>query len=294
MKSFAIVAVGISMVFLWGCHPCCSTTAQSMQECPQRIISLGPAITEELYMLGMEDKLVGCTVYCQRPSEAKDKKKVGTVMEVNLEEVISLKPDLVAATSLTNTKAKEKLKLLRVQTVTFPAARNFNEVCGQFMKLAMIVGKQKQAREITAAVRDRLDSIRKKTECHSRPKVFIQVGAKPLVTVTADSFINDLIEYAGGVNIAERASSGLYSREEVVRDNPDVIIIVTMGIAGEEEKGVWEKYKTLNAVKDKRIYVIDSYKLCSPTPVSFADALEEIVCFLHPEARDVSKMAGGK
>lgn len=250
---------------------------------PQRIISLGPAITEELYILGAEDRLIGCTVYCQRPPEAKKKEKVGTAIEVNLEKIIALRPDLVLATSLTDRGAKEKLKNLGIKTVTFPAAKDFSEICGQFLELGRLVGKEEQAAEIAAVARNRVDSIRKKIKDFEQPKVFIQVGAKPLVTATGDTFINDFIESAGGINIAKGVRSGLYSREEVVRQNPDIIIIVTMGIAGEEEKKTWAKYKTLNAVKNDRIYIIDSYRLCSPTPVSFAETLEGISCILHPQ-----------
>jgi len=65
---------------------------------PQRIISLGPSLTEELFLLGVQDKIVGVTTYCQRPPEVKAKKKVGTVVEVNVERIMSLKPDLVLAT----------------------------------------------------------------------------------------------------------------------------------------------------------------------------------------------------
>lgn len=283
----SFIAAGAFLAFFCGCYPSRSVTAPDNPHAgityPQRIISLGPAITEELYILGAEDRLIGCTVYCQRPPEAKKKEKVGTVIEVNLEKIVSLRPDLVLATSLTDPDAKEKLKNLGIKTVTFPAAKDFNEICGQFQELGKIVGKEKQAAEIAALVRNRVDSIRKKIRGLKSPKVFIQVGVKPLVTATGDSFINDFIEFAGGVNIAKEAGTGLYSREEVVRRNPDVIIIVTMGIAGKEEKEAWAKYKTLNAVKNGRIYVIDSYRLCSPTPVSFAETLEEIARILHPQ-----------
>lgn len=276
----SLIALCAPLIFLCGYHP---ELFSSQEDYPQRIISLGPAITEELYILGAEEKLVGCTVYCQRPPEAKKKQKVGTAIEVNLEKIVCLQPDLVLATSLTDPDAKEKLKNLGIKTVTFPAEKDFSGICDQFLKLGRIIGKEKQASEITAAARNKVDSIRKKTEGLKRPKVFIQVGAKPLVTATDDSFINDFIESAGGTNIAREARSGLYSREEVIRKNPDIIIIVTMGIAGEKEKESWSKYKTIGAIKNNRIYIIDSYRLCSPTPVSFADTLEEIARILHPQ-----------
>ena len=249
---------------------------------PQRIISLVPSITEQLYLLGVEDKLIGCTVYCQRPPEAKKKEKVGTVIEVNLEKIVSLKPDLVLATSLTNLKATKKLKSIGINLVSFPPPKNFSEICRQFLKLAKLVGKEKEAGEIIIRVKERADSIKKNVKFCKGPKVFVQIGARPLFTVTKHSFINDLIRFAGGINIAGEIEAGYYNREEVLKSNPDVIIIVTMGVVGEEEKKIWQDFETLNAAKLNRIYIIDSDKICSPTPVNFVKALEEITRILHP------------
>ncbi|MDI6840999.1 MAG: ABC transporter substrate-binding protein [bacterium] len=253
---------------------------------PHRIVSLGPAITEEIYLLGAEDRLVANTIYCERPPEAKKKEKIGTVIEINVEKIISFKPDLVLATPLTDPKAKEKLKNLGLKVVTFPVEKDFNEICRNFLELGQIIGKKEEAEKIIYQVKNEVDSISKKIKTLSKlevtpPKVFIQVGANPLFTVTKDSFLNDLIGFAGGVNIALGAKTGLYSREKVIQQNPDVIIIVTMGIVGEKEMKSWQRYKTLNAVKNNRIYIMDSYKVCSPTPISFVEALEELVKILH-------------
>lgn len=255
----------------------------AQQDYPQRIISLGPAITEELYILGADGKLVGCTVYCQRPPEAKNKVKVSTAIEVNLEKVVALKPDLVLSTSLTSPEAKEKLKNLGIKVVDFPAAKSFSEICEQFLKLGRIVGKEKEAYEIVNIAKAKVDSIKRRTANLQNVSVFIQVGARPLVTVTRDSFVNDFIEFAGGVNIANGQKFARYSKESVIKDNPDVVIIVTMGIRGEEEKEIWQRYKTLKAARNNRIYIVDSNLLCSPTPVSFVETLEEIVKILHPQ-----------
>jgi len=87
---------------------------------------------------------------------------------------------------------------------------------------------------------------------------------------------------AGGINIAAHARNGLYSREKVLEANPDVILIVTMGIVGQKEKKAWEEFKTIRAVREGRIYVVDSYKLCSPTPVTFVEFLGKLARLLHP------------
>ncbi len=250
---------------------------------PQRIVSLGPSLTEELYLLGVEDSIVGVTVYCNRPEEAQKKEKVGTAIKVDVEKIISLRPDVVLATTLSDRDQIEKIRSLDVRVITFTPCRNFHEICKQFLKLGKIVGKEKKARDIVGEVRDRVASVNNKVRYLTRPKVFVQIGAKPLYTVTEDSFIQDIISLAGGMNIAHDAKTGLFSREEVISRNPDVIIIVTMGIVGEEEKGIWERFKALKAVQNKRVHIIDSHKICSPTPLTFVESLEEITRLLHPE-----------
>jgi len=110
----------------------------------------------------------------------------------------------------------------------------------------------------------------------------VQIGTKPLVTINEDSFINDFIEKAGGINITKDLKNIHYSREKVIKDNPDVIIIASMGINGKNEIEVWQKFNTLEATRNDRIYIVDSELLCSPTPASFGETLEKIVKFLHP------------
>ena len=288
MKIFLILILGFN--FLYGA------------DFPNRIISLGPTLTEQLYLLNVGDKVIGNTIYCKIPEDAKNKEKVGTVIEQDLEKILTLKPDLVIASSLTNPKTVKKLNNLGIKVVRFRYAKSFNEICDQFLELGKVIGKGKEAKKIIKDVKYKVGLLKKKTIVRNsaklvpaglpsnvsigglkqgaRQKVFVQIGAKPLFTAIKDSFINDFIEFAGGINIAN-TKTGLYSREEVVAQNPDVIIITTMGIVGDNEKKIWKKYKTINAVKNNRIYIVDSYKLCSPTPVSFAETLKEIVEVLH-------------
>lgn len=260
----------------------CAPSASAGDEAPRRIISLASSVTEEIYLLGADDRLIGCTVYCTRPPEAKSKEKVGTAIEVNVEKVIAMKPGLVIATSLTDLDAKAKLKELGIRVVDFPSANSFEEICGQFLRLGELVGKREAALNIVIAAKSKVDSLKNRVAGLARPRVFVQIGVKPLVTVTKGTFINDFIELAGGANIVNDVKYARYSREKVLKDDPDVIIIATMGISGEGERQIWKGYETLAAAREDRIYVIDSSRLCSPTPVSFVSTLEEIAGMLHP------------
>ncbi len=251
---------------------------------PRRIVSLGPAITEKLYLLGVQDRLVGVTTYCERPPEALAKEKVGNVTQVNIEKIVELKPDLVVATSLTERRAVERLKRLGIKVIVFNEPRSYAEMNRQFLELGGIVGRERQAEGIIKAAERRVDMIKKRVEGLPRPKVFIQLGARPLFAATKDSFVNDFIELAGGTNIAREAKTGFYSREKVLTQDPDVIILVGMDAAEGSEKEGWQKFHALRAVRNDKIFVMDPYRICSPTPQTFVDALEEMVKALHPGA----------
>lgn len=255
--------------------------AQAKQPYPQRIISFYPALTEEIYLLGAKDTLVGCTVYCQRPPETKKKEKIGTVMDINVEKVFSLQPDLVVTAPLNDPKAQEKLKNLGITIITFPIPNNFNEVCSQLLKLSSLLNKENNAEKIITTSKNKIQALQTQIDGLAKPRLFFQIGVNPLVTINKDSFLNDFIELAGGVNVTREIKNTLYSREKVLKDDPDVIIIATMGIIGEEEKKTWQTFKTIKAVKDDRIYLFDAFSVCSPTPISFVENLQTLAKILH-------------
>jgi iron complex transport system substrate-binding protein len=250
---------------------------------PERIISLGPAITQKLYLLGAGERLIANTVYCDKPDDAKKKTRIGNVTLVNIEKIVSLKPDLVIATGLSQPRQVKKLKDLGIRVVSFPDPHSFSMMCQEFIKLGELVGEKDKAIEIVKQAKHGVERIRRKTVDIQRTRVFVQIGAKPLFTVTKDSFVNDFIEIAGGENIAKHETSGIYSREKVIKEDPQVIVIATMGIAGEKEKTAWRNHQTISAVANDAIYIIDSYKICSPTPPSFVETLEEFVEILHSD-----------
>lgn len=249
----------------------------------QRIVSLVPAVTEELFLLGMGDGVVGVTVYCQRPSQAEKKNKVGTVIDANVEKILQLQPDLVIASNLADRKQIEKLQSLGIRVKVFSHARDFRRLCEDFLTLARLVGKQEKAQAIVKAAKAELEAIEAGLQRFYRRRVFVQIGANPLFAANGESFIGDLIERAGGVNIASDAKEGIFSREEVISRNPDTILIVNMGIVGTKEKEVWMRYKTVSAVENDRIFTVDSYRVCSPTPVSFVETVKEFVRIFHGE-----------
>ena len=250
---------------------------------PERIISLGPAITENLYILGAEDNMIANTIYCRTPPGKGKKEKIGTVIKVNLERIIELKPDLVLATSLTDRKQLEAMKSLSIRVAEIPVARNFADICSGFLELAQLIGKENDALRLIKQLKEEVDFLAGLTKGLPKPRVIVQIVARPLFVATQEYAANDFIRLAGGINLAENLTNGLYSREEALRQNPEVIVITTMGIIGEDERKGWYKYKSVEAVKNNRVYIVDEAKLCAPTPLSFAGTLREMVDILHPQ-----------
>lgn len=247
-----------------------------------RIVSLSRVITQDIYLLGAKDKLVGCTSYCDMAISDK-KEVIATAVEVNVEKIIMLKPDLVIATTITKSETIETLKKVGIRVVAFPTTRSYNDICQNFRQIAEYTGKKDVAENVINNQKHRLDSIISLTPKIQKPKVFFEIGTKPIFTVMPNTFMDDFITFAGGINVASDLTRGTITRESVLLRNPDVIIIVTMGILADEEKASWLSCKELNAAKNKKIFIIDSDKACSPTPVTFIDVVDELIKLIYSQ-----------
>lgn len=250
-----------------------------------RVISLGPIITEMIYLLGAGDLLVADTNYCNVPEAAQHKPKIGSLMQVNVEKIITLEPDVVLANPLASQQQLQLLKNMGIRVVQFQNPETFAKMCTMMQQLGELLGKANRAREITAQAQADVDAVKNAVAGLPRKKVFVQVGMKPLHTSPKGTFINEYIEFAGGINVAADATTGNYSREMVLEQNPDIILIVTMGSSkkgAETEKKIWESYDSLAATRNQAIYILDPEIFCSPTPASFSDGLREIAALIHP------------
>ena len=253
---------------------------------PRRVVSLSPIITETIYIVGAEDKLIANTTYCNVPPAARYKEKIGSVIQMNVEKIIRLKPDLVIASALSREKQLNMLEKLSIPVIRAENPKTFDQMCEMTLKLGRTLGRGAQAREIVDTAMQKARVILEKTHLLEKPAVFLQIGIKPLHSANRDMFINEYIRYGGGINIAENEGSGVYSREKVLAVNPDVILIATMGTskkAGNLEREKWLAYKELKAVKNNRVHVLDPEIICSPTPVTFVNGLNDIVPLMHPE-----------
>lgn len=250
-------------------------------ETPKRIISLAPSLTKNLYLLEAENLLVGCTNYCtiQSGTEAV---VVANAVQVNYEKAVLLQPDLIITTNLTQSKTIETFVKLGVKIIVFDNPLSFDDICTQFVELGEIIGKKLMAEKIIEQAEKKLDNILfSLPKMENRPTVFMQIGTNPLFGVTPGNFMNDYIKFAGGINILNDLKLGTIGFESVLIRNPDIIIVVLMGNVGLEEQKKWQIYSSLNAVKNKKVYIIGADDACSPTPLTFVDALEELTTLIY-------------
>lgn len=251
-----------------------------------RVISLSPIITETIYLVGGQDHLIADTTYCNTPKAAQFKEKIGSVTQMNVEKIIRLQPDLVIASALSREK---QLKILEGQSIPILRAQNpktFEQMCEMTLMIGSTLGQEPTARIIVDQAQTQANQILERTRDLVKPRVFLQIGLKPLHSANREMFINEYIRYGGGINIAENESSGIYSREKVIQENPGVILIATMGSskrAGQLEQQKWMGFKSIDAVKNNRVHVLDPEMICSPTPDTFVEGLREVLPLLHPK-----------
>jgi iron complex transport system substrate-binding protein len=251
---------------------------------PTRIVSIGPSITEFLFALGAGDRVVGVDEYSDEPAAAKQIEKVGGV-KVNLEKVVSLRPDLVLTVKFSDGTIESLLSAGLTVLVVDP--QSISDVSRTAVLVGRAVGADgaKLASDIDAQLSSVKDKVAAAT---TKPRVFHEVDAsdptKPF-TVGPGSYIQDLIVLAGGTNIAANSGSAYpqLSLEEVVKDDPEVIIL------GDADYGTTPDqvaarpgWSAITAVKNKKIFGISDSLVSRPGP-RVGDAALAYAKLLHPE-----------
>lgn len=248
----------------------------------QKIISLAPGYTYQMHKLEKGEAIIANTTYCNNPKKAQKKIKIGSIVNINVEQIYALQPDLVISSTLTRKNQIEKLQQLGLQVDIFERPRSFTDIIKQYQNLAELVNQQGLANAQLDSIKQIINHIQSKAQSKRTKQVFFQIGSDPLYAANPTSFINDLIKIVNCENIVETKQTGAFSREEIVAKNPDIIFIALNGEKNKIEKEKWQKYKSLVAVKNKRIYTVDPNIFCTPTPFTFSQALIKMVKIVHP------------
>jgi iron complex transport system substrate-binding protein len=255
----------------------------SISKRPERIVSIGPSNTEFLFALGAGDRVVGDDDFSDEPPAAKTKEHVGGV-KVNLEKVVSLRPDLIVTVKFSDGTIEALSQSTAAVLVVDP--QNAADVARTASLLGKAIGADGD--KLAGDIQAKLDAVKAKTASAAKPKVFHEIDASDLTkmyTVGPGSFVDDLIKLAGGTNIAAAAKSQYptISAEEVVRADPDIVVLAdsaygTTGAAVAARPG----WSALSAVKNKRVYPVDGNLFSRPGP-RLGAAAEAYAKLVHPE-----------
>lgn len=251
---------------------------------PTRIVSIAPNITETIFALGKGDKLVGRTDYCDYPKEVSNIASIGSLTEPNIEKIVELKPDVVIASTHFKKDVLTKLEKMNIKVVVLYGPETFDGVYDTISKVAEVINAKSQADKLVSDMKNKVSSINDKVKDKNKPKVYyvVSYGKMGDFTSGGDTFIGNMIEMAGGNNVASDVKGWKYSVEKLVEKNPDIIICSKYFDA---KKGIQQTpgYKDLKAVKDGKLIEIDNNLLDRQGP-RVVDGLETLAKIIHPEA----------
>lgn len=249
----------------------------------RRIISLAPSTTELIYAAGAGRYVVGTSSYTDYPEEAKSVPQVGDAAMINMERIISLKPDLIVVWSHVDSAAViDKLKVLRIP-VYYSEPRRIADIAKSLTDLGTLAGTTDAAARAASDLRQRHENLREQYSAKPPIRVFYQVWEKPLMTINGQQMISDAITLCGGVNIfADLAATvPTVNREAVVAANPDVILTYN----GETQDALagWKTLDVLNATAWGNLVPLQTPTLGRPSP-RFLDGAENL-CMELEKAR---------
>jgi iron complex transport system substrate-binding protein len=253
---------------------------------PGRIVSLAPSITETLFAVGADDQIVGVTDYCNYPEEAKLKTRVGGVINPSIETIISLKPDLIILSMEGNVREdfNELVSFGIPVFVTNP--RTLSGIHKSIGDLGTLTGHAEQAAHLVQMMLAREDSLRSAALGRKRKVLFI-VSLQPLIVVGSKTFVAELLDLAGGLNIGGTSSSTYptYSREAVVAENPEVLLVMS-GIVAEPRDLIrlFPEWERIDAIRTQSVFTLDADIVSRPGPRA-VNALETLSHIFHGEQK---------
>ena len=265
--------------------------AVAIDQIPQKIVSFGPSITEILFALGLEEKVVGVEDYSDYPEAAKLKPKVGNAFSPSLEKIVELEPDLVL--TVKQEQLNMELDALGIRFMVLDP-KDIDGIFKDIELVGEITGTKKRAEKLIKDMQDSVSQVLAQVKDVPKVRVFFIVDATDLTlpwTAGTGSFIDALITMAGGENIAAKGQDAWvqFSLEQIVSSNPEVIIIQTMtGGIPTVSKEVLEAspaWGEMTAVKQDKMRFIDGDLVSRPGP-RIVQGLEEMVKIIHPELFD--------
>lgn len=253
---------------------------------PRRIVSLVPSVTELIFALGGEERLVGRTDFCDYPAAARLKPSVGGMVAPSLETIVTLRPDLVIATTAGN-RQETFVQLRRLGLPTYiVAADRVAEAMNLIARVGDLVGRRAAAGPLVAGLEERIAAIRRAVQPFRPPRVLYVLWPDPLIVPARHALITELIELAGGRSVTARDGEAYpqLGLEAAVAAAPEVILLANHGAGtGPVSRERWQRLASLPAVKAGRVHTVDGDLLHRYGP-RMVEGLDRLARVIHPEA----------
>ena len=260
----------------------CSGDAPEENSGSFKIVSLSPSVTSQIIDLGAEDHLAGVTPYC--PINKKNIAIVGTYINPSIETIILLKPDIVFMSEEDSDIQRDNFfKKFGLKYYKFGRNDSFESICDNYRKLSDILGKRAHAEKKINSYIDRLNIIKRRGESMYSPiKTAFLISVKPLITISGQSYISDIIHKSGGTNIFKDLKNPypILTLEALVIKQPDAVIVMNPG----DELYLTEKLKdfqSIEFVNKKNIFALGDENIPYYTPKDYVISVEKIYEILN-------------
>ena len=264
------------------------------QDKPQRIVSTSPSITETLFALGIGDRVVGVSQFCNYPPEVQKLPKIGSYIKPDAEAIARLAPELVVL-ERNSSALTERLNALHIAFIEVPHS-TLEDIFSEIQIIGKAAGVPERSASLIAQIKGSLDAIQSKAKATPSPRVLVivdrQQGAlNNLIAVGPANYVNQILEIAGGSNVLAKSGVPQYPRislETVLRENPDVII----DLSGTQETeaarrasrastlALWGQYGEMAAVRNHHVYAGTTDSLVVPGPRT-PMATQRLFDFVH-------------
>ena len=256
----------------------------TLEEAPERIVSLTPSNTEILFGLGLEEEIVGVNDNDNYPEQVEEKTRVGGI-EYNIETIISLQPDVVFAheSGLSGIEGAmiEQLESSGIKVFVVEDAADFEETYETIEEMGELTGKEAEAEEVIASIKEKLTEIQSRLEGAEPKTAFMVVGGAPdIYVVGQNTFMNEMLEAINVDNAVEQDGWVMYSPEEFVAADPDSLVFTYEG--DDEIIKSNPAFAVMKAVQNNAMTVVDGDTTSRQGP-RIAEGVEELARAIYPE-----------
>ena len=247
-----------------------------------RIISLSPEITEIIFELKKENKLIGRTDYCNYPKESLKIQSIGTLLNPNIEKIIELKPDLVISSNYINKELYNTLKSLNIKIIYFHSYKKINDLFNNINIIGNLLDSNNKSIEIINKLKLKIYITKNKIKKFNKNFKYLNVyymisfGREGDFTYGGDTFMNEIFNILNVNNIAKDIKGWRYSLESLIEKNPD-IIIYGKKLINKNELFLLEGYKNLKAIKNNKLFEINDDIYSRLTPRIINKGLDELL-----------------